>query len=117
MAAKTGVTAVKESLKNSEGLSTRAILMGCSIFITLCLCLGTVWINVERANLAYKLKETKAALDKLETHSAKLEVERDNLLSPYRLNAEAEKMGMRLAMPGQLRYLEDKDVPTQTDPE
>ena len=107
----------KGGVKNGEGLNGRAIVMGGSIFITLCLCLGTVWINVERANIAYRLKEMKVALDKLETHSAKLEVERDNLLSPYRLNAEAEKMGMRLAAPGQLRYLEEKDVSTPTNPE
>ena len=99
----------------SEGLSNRIVLMGFSVFITLCLCLGTVWINVERANIGYRLKEMKVALGKLETHSAKLEVERDNLLSPYRLSTEAEKMGMRLAVPGQLRYLEDSDVFTQTE--
>lgn len=100
-----------------SGLSNRVVAMGVSVFITLCLCLGTVWINVERANLGYRLKEMKVALGKLETHSAKLEVERDNLLSPYRLSAEAEKMGMRLAAPGQLRYLEDSDVFTQAKPE
>ncbi len=100
-----------------SGLSNRVMVMGISVFITLCLCLGTVWINVERANLGYRLKEMKVALGKLETHSAKLEVERDNLLSPYRLSAEAEKMGMRLAAPGQLRYLEDSDVFTQAKPE
>ena len=91
--------------------------MGISVFMTLCLCLGTVWINVERANIAYKLKEMKSAVGKLESHHAKLEVERDNLLSPYRLSAEAEKMGMRLAVPGQLRYLEGSDVFTQDKPE
>ena len=100
-----------------EGLNNRVVIMGASVFITLCLCLGTVWMNVERANLGYKLKELKVAVGKLETHNAKLEVERDNLLSPYRLNEEAEKMGMRLAAPGQLRYLEDNDVHTQAEPE
>ena len=100
-----------------DSVNNRFVIMGVSVFITLCLCLGTVWINVERANIAYRLKEMKVALDKLETHSAKLEVERDNLLSPYRLNVEAEKMGMRLAAPGQLRYLEEKDVSTPTNPE
>ena len=104
---------------NTTGESAKKsfVCMGLSVFITLCLCLGTVWINVERANIGYKLKEMKAALGKLETHSAKLEVERDNLVSPYRLSGEAEKMGMRLAAPGQLRYLEDSDVFAQPQPE
>ncbi len=100
-----------------ENISNRFVIMGVSVFITLCLCLGTVWINVERANIGYKLKEMKVALGKLETHCAKLEVERDNLLSPYRLSAEAEKMGMGLAAPGQLRYLEDSDVLPQAEPQ
>ena len=100
-----------------ESVNNRFVIMGVSVFITLCLCLGTVWINVERANIGYKLKEMKVALGKLETHCAKLEVERDNLLSPYRLSAEAEKMGMRLAAPGQLRYLEDSDVLPQAEPQ
>ena len=62
--------------ETNDGLSNRVVLMGFSVFITLCLCLGTVWINVERANLGYRLKEMKAALGKLETHSAKLRAAR-----------------------------------------
>ena len=100
-----------------ESVNNRFVIMGVSVFITLCLCLGTVWINVERANIGYKLKEMKVALGKLETHCAELEVERDYLLSPYRLSAEAEKMGMGLAAPGQLRYLEDSDVLPQAEPQ
>ena len=103
--------------QTGESVNNRLVIMGVSVFVTLCLCLGTVWINVERANIGYKLKEMKAAQGKLETHNAKLEVERDNLLSPYRLSAEAEKMGMRLAAPGQLRYLEDSDVLPQSESE
>ena len=98
-----------------DNISNRFVIMGVSVFMTLCLCLGTVWINVERTNIGYRLKEMKAALGKLETHSAKLEVARDNLLSPDRLSAEAEKLGMALAAPGQLRYLEDSDVLPQAE--
>jgi hypothetical protein len=104
-------------MNTSDGASNRFLFVGISVFITLSLCLGTVWINVERANIGYKLKEMKVALGKLETHNAKLEVERDNLLSPYRLSVEAEEMGMRLAAPGQLRYLGDGDVFTQAEPQ
>ena len=108
---------VNKARDAGDGVKKSFVFMGLSVFITLCLCLGTVWINVERANIGYRLKEMKAALGKLETHSAKLEVERDNLVSPYRLSSEAEKMGMRLAAPGQLRYLEDSDVFAQPEPE
>ena len=38
-------------------------------------------------------------------HVAKLEVERDSLLSPYVLGKTAEQLGMSMADPGQIRRL------------
>ena len=39
-------------------------------------------------------------------HISKLEVERDSLLSPYILGKTAERLGMAMADPGQIRRIE-----------
>lgn len=74
---------------------------------SLVLGLTLVWLNIERMDIAYGLQKLQAELDNSAAHGAKLELERDNLLAPYRLRRKAEELGMRPAMPGQIRRLED----------
>lgn len=73
---------------------------------SLVLGLTLVWINIERVDMAYGLQKLQKEYDRQAAHSAKLEVERDNLMSPYRLRKIAEALGMRPANPGQMRHLE-----------
>ena len=56
-------------------------------------------------HMAYKLKRMSYELDQANNLTAKLEIERDNLISPYRLSKEAERMGMRPAESGQQRKI------------
>ncbi len=68
--------------------------------------LTLVWLNIERVNMAYELKKLQAEVTKLEAHEAKLTVERDNLLSPYRLRKLAKDYGLEEAGTGQMRVME-----------
>ena len=76
-----------------------------SIMANFALALVLVWSNTERAGLGYELKKQQKALTELADLGAKLEVERDRLLSPYYLDAKAAELGLRSAMPGQKRFM------------
>ena len=67
--------------------------------------LAVVWINIERLDLAYELKQLQTELERKNDLQAKLEVERMNLLSSSRLRALAEENELRQAEPGQIRIL------------
>ncbi len=64
---------------------------------------AVVWVNIERMDLAYRLEQIEARQADTMDLRAKLQLERDNLASPYRLRKKAEELGMRPAQPGQLR--------------
>lgn len=67
--------------------------------------LASVWMNIERVDLAYTLKKMERDLGDKAALAAKLEVERDNLSSPYQLKRLAEKYGLGPAGPGQIRRI------------
>lgn len=72
----------------------------------LLLALGVVWLNIERVDLAYELKQLQTELERKKGLHAKLEVERMNLLSSARLRTLADEIGLLPAGPGQIRTLE-----------
>lgn len=87
-------------------MNTRWMLLtGVSGLLTLVLGMSLVWLNIERMDLAYELKRLKSAAQELEDHAAKLRVERDNLLAPYRLENMVEKFGLRTPQAGQVRRM------------
>jgi cell division protein FtsL len=67
--------------------------------------LASVWLNIERTDLAYGIEQAENDIEKISKHVAKLEVERDNLLSPFQLKELALKHGLGPAEPGQIRRL------------
>ncbi|OBQ56208.1 hypothetical protein [Halodesulfovibrio spirochaetisodalis] len=73
--------------------------------LTLALCLTTVWLNIEQVNMGYALKELQVSVNKKKAHTARLQLERDNLLSPYRLKKEAARLDMQAAQVGQIRRM------------
>lgn len=79
----------------AAGLLALALLLG----------LGLVWCNIERLDLAYEMKVASEKLSEREAFVAKLEIERDNLVSPHRLRALARKYGLEPAGQGRLRRL------------
>lgn len=74
-----------------------------SLALTLILGMASVWLNIERVDLGYELRNLERTLDAERETLAKLEVERDNLLSPYRLQLLAKKFGLGPVKAGQVR--------------
>lgn len=75
------------------------------------LALSLVWLNLERTNLAYKVRELQRQVQQGLDLNAKLSVEREHLLSPHELGRKAEAMGLGAAKPGQIRRLEERPAP------
>lgn len=80
-----------------------AISMAFSIALLLVFGLGLVWLNIERVDMAYELNKIQRQIDEMETLSAKLEVERNTLITPSRLREMAKDCGLGSAKPGQIR--------------
>lgn len=74
-----------------------------TLALTLMLGMASVWLNIERVDLGYGLRNLERTLDAEMETLAKLEVERDNLLSPYRLQLLAKKFGLGPVKAGQVR--------------
>lgn len=73
--------------------------------LVLALGLGVVMCGIERMDLAYGLTELREQQEEMDSLMARLEMERDNLLSPHRLRAEAARLGLAPAAQGRLRRL------------
>ncbi len=73
--------------------------------MTLLLGIGHVWLNMERTGLAYEYRAMEESLQEKKTLISKLQLERENLISPYRLKEMAGKLGLAPAQPGQIRKL------------
>ncbi len=78
-----------------------------SVLMSLVMGLSLVWINIDRMNVTYRLRALEADRESRVNLKAKLEVERDRLLSPYELGRKAAAYGMKDARPGQIRRIEE----------
>ena len=87
-----------------KGVSSGFVLgLVLSIMTSLVLGLTVVWLNIERMELAYGLKKLQVGLDESRDLMAKLQLEKDNLVSPYDLRRKAEEYGLGPAQAGQIR--------------
>ncbi|MCK9238845.1 hypothetical protein [Desulfocurvus sp.] len=91
---------------SAPGGARWAAALAALLLLALGLGLGVVWCGIERYDLAYKLTALRAGLDEREELVAKLEVERDNLLSPYRLREKAREFGLGPAGQGRIRRMD-----------
>ena len=89
-------------------------LSGC---LALALGLGVVWCNIERMDLAYDLKALREEQAQVNSLVSRLELERNNLLSPHRLRAKAAEFGLGPAGQGRLRRLPASDGDAQAPPQ
>ncbi len=80
-----------------------ALSMALGLALALGLGLLLVWINIERVDMAYGFKKLQTELEAREAHADKLQIERDNLVSPYRLRQKAQELGLGPARSGQIR--------------
>ncbi|WP_320170914.1 hypothetical protein [Maridesulfovibrio sp.] len=85
---------------DSKGM---AIALALTMGLALLLGLVSVWFNIERVDRAYDLRRMEKRLDEQEALAAKLEVEKNNLLSPLRLRELAKQFGFGPASQGQIR--------------
>jgi cell division protein FtsL len=76
-----------------------------AIAAVLVLGLSSVWLNIERMDLAYDLNKLEKELANRTALVAKLELERNNLISPYRLKRLAALYGLVPVGPGQMRIM------------
>lgn len=81
----------------------------CAIAGALLLGLSSVWLNIERMDLAYDLNKLEKELASRTALASKLELERNNLISPYRLKRLAEMYRLVPVGPGQMRLMTGQD--------
>ncbi len=74
-----------------------------------------VWINIERTKLSYHQTILEKELGIRKALNSQLANERDNLLAPKYLGDRAEKLGLFVAKPGQIRRIgqADEEEPAQ----
>ncbi len=81
--------------------------LGAMFVMTIILGLGLVWVNIERVDLAYELKNLERELQEKQEQHSKLQVERHYLLAPATLRDRAEKAGLRPPRRDQIRTLQE----------
>ena len=74
-----------------------------SILFSLIMGIALTWLSIDRNDTAYSIQKIQKQAEAARLHIAKLEVERDSLLSPYVLGKTASQLGMSMADPGQIR--------------
>ncbi len=62
--------------------------------LTFVLGLAKVWVNIERVDLSYRMQRLQVEYSENQELRTKLTIEKNNLLSPYRLKDIGEEMGM-----------------------
>ncbi len=76
-----------------------------SIMFSLVLGILLTYLNIDGNGTAYSIQHILDQTEVAQSHIAKLELERDSLLSPYILGSTAKKLGMNKADPGQIRRI------------
>ncbi|WP_165065115.1 hypothetical protein [Desulfovibrio sp. ZJ200] len=86
----------------------RGWLLVLALGLMACMVMGLVlvWSNIERMDTTYFINIAQNELRERRDLRAKLQVERERLLSPYELRRRAEEFGMREPRPGQVRRME-----------
>ncbi|NDY56055.1 hypothetical protein G3N56_04755 [Desulfovibrio sulfodismutans] len=82
-----------------------AFSMAFSLLLMLVFGMGLVWLNIERVDMAYEITRLQGEIDQATALSAKLEVERDTLITPGRLRELAVQFGLGPAKSGQIRWV------------
>lgn len=75
--------------------------------LTFLLALAKVWVNIERVDLSYQMQRLQNQYQENQELRTKLTIEKNNLLSPYRLKELGEAMGMSTPADSQIRKIRD----------
>lgn len=76
--------------------------------VTFLLGLGKVWVNIERVDLAYRMQRLQNEYRENQELGTKLTIEKNNLLSPYRLKAMGEEMGLSVPADSRIRKIREQ---------
>ncbi|WP_035244259.1 hypothetical protein [Desulfonatronovibrio hydrogenovorans] len=67
--------------------------------------LAKVWVNVERVDLAYRMQRLQSEYRENQELRTKLTIEKNNLLSPYRLKGLGQEKGLKPPRDSQIRKI------------
>ncbi|MDR1489309.1 MAG: hypothetical protein LBS65_02305 [Desulfovibrio sp.] len=98
----------RERPEAEETPRSLVLSMVLSVAFLAALALSLVWMNIERTKLSYRLRNLQSEFEQALDMNAKLNAEREYLLSPHELGKKAEAYGLMPAKPGQVRRLEAK---------
>ncbi len=87
--------------KSSAGYSGLALLLGLAFILGM----AKVWVNVERVDLAYRMERLQSEYRENREVRTKLTIERNNLLSQYRLREWARDHGLSKPDEKQIRKI------------
>lgn len=89
--------------KTRKGWLALLVIQGLAAVFML---LVMVWSGIERTDTTYFINIAMTELREREALYAKLEVERERLLSPHELRKKAREFGMQEPLPDQVRRME-----------
>ena len=75
--------------------------------LTFLLGLAKVWVNIERVDLSYRIQRLQNEYQENQELRTKLTIEKNNLLSPYRLKMMVEKIGLSVPADSQIRKIRE----------
>lgn len=84
------------------------VAIAIEILAGLAMLLLLVWSGIERTDTSYFINKAQNEARERQILHAKLQVERERLLSPYELRRKAEEFGMHEPKAGQVRRMEIK---------
>ena len=93
---------------SKRGSTGWLLLIVLGILSCMVMSLVMVWVNIERMDTSYFINILQEDIREKQALKAKLEVEREHLLSPYELGRRAEAFGMHQPKPGQIRRWDEK---------
>ncbi|MCA1742417.1 MAG: hypothetical protein ABR542_01980 [Desulfonatronovibrio sp.] len=93
------------SNKNNSKIWTKLAIV---LFFTFVVCLSKVWVNIERVDLSYRMQRLQNEFRENQELRTKLTIEKNNLLSPYRLKELGEKRGLFSPEESQIRKIRNQ---------
>lgn len=78
-----------------------------TLVLTFLLGLAKVWVNIERVDLSYRMQKIQKEYRENRELRTKLTMEKNNLLSPYRLKEIGEQMGLSAPRDSQIRKIRE----------
>lgn len=76
------------------------------LVLTFVVGLATVWVNIERVDLSYRMQRLQSEFRDNQELKIKLTIEKNNLLSPYRLRELGEQRGLFSPDDSQIRKIQ-----------